>query len=353
MKVLVLSGIFARSPEWRATHLAETPDSLLVDGLRAAGVDVTAAGPSFRGDWSEYDVVHLNHLTNACLRASLPNHGTRGRTKVVFTPHTSGWQPWRFRVARNLIERRADRVVVFTEDQRERLDGRVPDRKVEIIRSGLAVDRFTASRRSRPAPGEPIRLLYIGQLIECKRVHLALHLLHRVIAAGRPARLSIVSHRETLRPELEELAEALGVSDHVDYLGTRTRDEIGPEMATSHFLVLPSYREALSTVTSEAAICGLPTLLFDVSGSEVQVPPGWERPEPDDVERFLRLALERIERYEECEEAWARNADVVRERLSVDRMVERHIELYERLVRDDTAPRASAPRARDPRSVDA
>lgn len=326
MKVLILSGIFSQTPEYRAAHMAETPDSLLADGLAAAGIDVTTAAPHFRGDWSQYDVVHLNHLTNACVRALLPS-----RQRIVFTHHASGWKPWKFRVVRNLIERRADSVVVFTEDERRRLDGRVPDRKVDTIFYGLAVDRFTLTRRQRPAAGEPWDLLYVGQLVEFKRVHLALQTLRRVLDSGQPARLRIISHRESLRAQLEEEAARLGVTDHVEYLGTRTRDEIGTEMAKAHFLVLPSYREGLSTVTSEAAICGLPVLMFDVSGSEDQVPADWERPHVDDVERFHELALARMADYEQAEQAFVDNAPVIRDRLSIDRMVQQHIELYERL----------------------
>jgi glycosyltransferase involved in cell wall biosynthesis len=332
----MLSGIFSQTPEYRAAHMAETPDSLLADGLEAAGIDVTRAAPHFRGDWRAYDVVHLNHLTNACVRALLPSRGPSGRTKVVFTHHASGWKPWKFRVVRDLVERRADSVVVFTEDERRRLEGRVPDSKVDTIFYGLAVDRFTFTRRQRPAAGEPWDLLFVGQLVEFKRVHLALELLRRVLDSGQPARLRIVSHRESLRAELDAEAARLGVSEHVEHLGTRTRDEIGAEMAKAHFLVLPSHREGLSTVTSEAAICGLPVLMFDVSGSEDQVPGGWERPQVDDVERFHELALERLDDYEVAEQSFADNAAHVRERLSIDRMVREHVELYRRLMSRST-----------------
>jgi glycosyltransferase involved in cell wall biosynthesis len=327
MKLLMLSGIFAQTDEYRATHMAETPDSLLADGLAEAGVDVTPAAPHFRGDWSRYDVVHLNHLTNACVRALLP-----GRQRIVFTHHSSGWKPWKHRTVRNAIERRADRVVVFTDDERRRLDGRVPDGKVAVIASGLAVERFRAAPHRRPLGDEPWDLLYVGQLVEFKRVHLVLELLRRVIASGRPARLRIVSHRESLRPELEAEARRLGVAEHVHYLGTRTRDEIGDEMARAHFLVLPSYREALSTVTSEAAITGLPVLLFDVSGSDVQVPVDWARPAVDDVESWYDLALRRMDDYEAAAASFARNAPLVRARLSVDRMVRDHIAMYESIL---------------------
>jgi len=316
--------------------MAETPDSLLADGLLAAGVDVTAAAPHFRGDWSRYDVVHLNHLTNACVRALLPSRGPSGRTKIVFTHHTSGWKPLKFRVVRNLIERRADSVVVFSDDERQRLGGRVPSDKIDIIPSGLAVERFALTRRSGPTGDEPLELLYVGQLVEFKRLHLALELMRRLLRAGQSVRLRIVSHRETLRPELAAEAARLGLSDRVEYLGTRTRDEIGQEMARAHFLVLPSYREALSTVTSEAAVSGLPVLLFDVSGSLDQVPHGWERPDVNDTERYFDLALERTRNYASVERLWAQNAATVRAHLSVDRMVQQHIDLYDRLTMKPT-----------------
>ena len=324
MKLLMLSGIFAQTDDYRATHMAETPDSLLADGLAEAGADVTTAAPHFRGDWSRYDVVHLNHLTNACIRALLP-----ARPRIVFTHHASGWKPWKHRVVRNAIERRADRVVVFTEDERRRLDGRVREDKVAVITAGLAVERFRLAPHRRPVGDEPWDLLYVGQLVEFKRVHLALELLRRIIASGRPARLRIVSHRESLRPELESEARRLGVAEHVHYLGTRTRDEIGDEMARAHFLVLPSYREGLSTVTNEAALTGLPVLLFDVSGSDVQVPAGWERPAVDDAETWYGLALRRIDEYEAAVASFEAHAPVLRGRLSVDRMVRDHLAMYD------------------------
>jgi glycosyltransferase involved in cell wall biosynthesis len=323
----MLSGIFGQSAEYRAAHMAETPDSLLADGLAAAGIDVTTAPPHFTGDWRGYDIVHLNHLTNACVRALLP-----ARNRIVFTHHTSGWKPWHHRAVRDAIEHRADRVVVFTEDERRRLGGRVPDEKVAVIRSALAVERFEPVEHVAPAAGEPWELLYVGQLVTFKRVHLALELVRRMIASGRPARLRIVSHRETLRPELEAEARRLGVAHAVEYLGTRTRDEIGPEMQKSHFLVLPSHREALSTVTSEAALTGLPVLLFDVSGADEQVPAGWERPHPDDVQRWYELALHRVDHYAEAVDAYRQNAAVVRDRLGIDRAVREHVELYRSLL---------------------
>jgi glycosyltransferase involved in cell wall biosynthesis len=327
MKILMLSGIFAQTAEYRASHMAETPDSLLADGLADAGVDVTTAAPNFRGDWRDYDIVHLHHLTNACLRALLP-HGK----KIVFTHHASRRKPLHHELVKRAMERRADRLVVFTADEQRRLGGRVPADKVEIILSGLSVDYFTPHLRSRPAPGEPWNFLYVGQLVPFKRVDIMIDAIARLVDEGHDARLRIVSHRETLRPELEAQAAALGISDRIEYLGTRTRAGIGEEMRKHHFLLLSSHGEGFSTVTCEASLSGLPTHLFDVCGSEQQVPDGWERPHIDDVERFSSLLLERLETYDDDAARWYDLAPVVREEWSVDRMVREHIALYESLM---------------------
>jgi len=328
MRLLLLSGIFGQTAEYRATHLAETPDSLLADGLAARGVDVTTAAPTFWGPRRPYDLVHLHHVTNACVRALAP-----GGPKLVFTPHTSGRLPWKHEAVRRSVELRSDAVVVFTDDERGKLGSHVTRDKVEVIRSGLAVERFTSTLHRAPRGDEPWEFLYVGQLIPCKRVHLALELLRRVLATGRRARLRIVSHRETLRPQLEEEARRLGVAGHVEYVGTRTRDEMSAEMARAHVLLLPSDREAFSTVTSEAAVCGLPVMLFDVAGTVEQVPMGWERPAPADVETWMRLSLRRLDDYQREAARWYAFAPVMRERLSTDRVVREHLSLYERVLR--------------------
>lgn len=327
MKLLMLSGIFAQTPEYRASHMAETPDSLLADAMVEQGFDVTTAGPHFRGDWSGYDIVHLHHTTNACVRALLPV-----RPRIVFTSHVgASLRPVRELVRRG-VERRADKVVVFTEDERRRLGGRLPDEKVEVIVNGIAVERFTPVARRAPGPDEIWDLLYVGQLVAFKRVHLALVMLRRVLASGRRARLRLVSHRDTLRPELEAEARRLGVAEHVEWLGARTRDEIGAEMNRSHVLLLPSEREGFSTVTSEAALCGLPVVLFDVAGSGDQTPEGWQRPHVDDHEGWYEAGLRLLDRYDDDADRWWRYAPVLREQLGVDRMVRRHVDMYERVL---------------------
>jgi glycosyltransferase involved in cell wall biosynthesis len=327
MKVLMLSGIFAQTQEYRATHMAETPDSLLAAGLARAGVDVTTAAPRFRGDWSRYDVVHLNHLMNACVRSLVAPSA-----RVVFTPHFSGWKPVHHRIALRATERRADRVVVFTEDERRRLGGRIAEDKVVVIRNALDVEHFSAVPRVRPAAGEPWELLYVGQLVEFKRVHLALRLLQRIRQSGDRAVLRVVSHRETLRLELEAEAERLGVAQDVHYVGSRDRAGIGEEMRRAHMLVLPSYREGQSTVAGEAVISGLPVHMFDVAAACEQVPVGHELPAVEDVERWLTLGCERLVDYEHQARTFLAQAPVERELLSIDRAVREHIELYEHMV---------------------
>jgi len=66
------------------------------------------------------------------------------------------------------------------------------------------------------------------------------------------------------RPELENLAARLGVSDEVQFLGTRT--DVPALLAAADVFVLPSLYEALPTSLLEAMATALPVVATRVGG---------------------------------------------------------------------------------------
>ena len=83
------------------------------------------------------------------------------------------------------------------------------------------------------------------------------------------------------RPELEEQAKALGLSDRIHFLGQLSAgDTVRAELDRSDLFVLPSYQEGLPRATIEAMARGLPCIGSTVGGfpellaSEDMVPPG-------------------------------------------------------------------------------
>lgn len=322
-----MSGIFAMPEEFRARSLQETTETLLLAGLREAGVDVSARGHGYVDSWRGFDIVHLNHLANGCVRMVLPQ-----RQRVVFSRHATKPIPPHHRLVLSATYRHSDAVVVSSEMERARLHGLLPEPKTHVIYNGINSQNFPSTSRRRPSIGEAWRFLYVGQLIELKRVELALRLLAVVLDSGNPARLDIVSQRETLRPQLESLAAELRLGDRVRFLGPKTRAETGQLMRHAHALVLPSRTEALPTVVTEAAVSGLPVIAFQVGGISEQLPPNEVLPAVDDIHGFFDLGASLIRDYPAFIARYEAHSAVARERFSISGMVDAHIGLYRGLV---------------------
>ena len=327
MKLLLVSGIFGAPPAFRERALQETGETLLLDGLRARGVDVQARAPRLREDWSGFDVVHLNHLTNSCVRTLAPF-----APALVFTRHSTKPIPAHKRLVLASTYRASDGIVVMTETEAGLHPPSVPRDRVHVISNGVDTRHFWPALRTAPKPGRPWQLLAVGQLVEFKRVHLAIDLVAQLASEGVDARLRIVYHRDTLQPDLEAHAAARGVEDRVTFVGARSRDELGDELRTAHVLVHPSRTEAQPTVVSEAALTGLPVLCFRVGGVEEQVAPGTELPLPGEVDRWTALAGEITRSYETTAARAFAHAATARRLFSVEAMVDRHLELYSSLV---------------------
>lgn len=327
MRVLLDAAIFGAPPEFRARNLQESGESLLLDGLIAAGIDVTPVAPGLHTSWRGYDLVHLNHLTRSCVRLLAPT-----RSKVVFTRHKTEAPASRLqqRVLAGAY-RHSDALVVMSETERalvlDTVDGVDPAR-MHVIANGVEPSHFPSRLRRRPAGGEPWRFVSVGQLIELKRVDLTVRLIADLRREGVPAVLDIVSQRETLRPELERLAAELGVADAVTFVGPQTRAELGRRLLDAHFLVVASRTEAQPTVVTESGFSGLPVISFRVGGVVEQLPAAHPVLEVADVGSLLPLTLDLMRDYEDVAAGFADNAAPMRERFSIERMVAAHIELY-------------------------
>src|ERR1039457_6920674 len=67
LKVCVVGGIFGMSPEYRSKHRV-SPETVLADGLKRRGIDVTTAALSdFRPEGC-FDIVHVHHFGRGAVR---------------------------------------------------------------------------------------------------------------------------------------------------------------------------------------------------------------------------------------------------------------------------------------------
>jgi glycosyltransferase involved in cell wall biosynthesis len=118
---------------------------------------------------------------------------------------------------------------------------------------GADTDLFRPRERTERGP---VRIGYVGRLKPEKGVDL---LLAAFAPLAGPAELVIVGRGPT-EEALREQARALGITDHVTFMGTLSSESVAPAMADLDILVLPSrsqsnWTEQFGRVLVEAMAC--------------------------------------------------------------------------------------------------
>lgn len=116
-----------------------------------------------------------------------------------------------------------------------------------------------------PAEDHAPRYLYIGRLSPEKGLHDLLDAFANVTRRLPSARLDIVGSG-ILEQEIKERARLIGLESAVDFLGSKSTEEIGQLLMRSSALVLPSRSEPWGLVVNEALSYGCPVVVSDVCG---------------------------------------------------------------------------------------
>lgn len=147
--------------------------------------------------------------------------------------------------------RLGDRVVAVSRFTAGRMGLADDSERLRIVGNGVSLAEIAAV----DAAPQRIDLVYVGRLIDEKRVDVLLDAMH--LLAGRLPRLrcAIVGDGPE-RPALERRAHELGLSRRVQFLGyLEGREAIGV-MKSARSLVLPSIREGFGMTVLEAQACG-------------------------------------------------------------------------------------------------
>jgi glycosyltransferase involved in cell wall biosynthesis len=112
----------------------------------------------------------------------------------------------------------------------------------------------------------PLRFIYIGRLIKDKGIREFIESARRVISTRSDAKFYVAGHLDVENPSaisfsyLENSVED-GI---IEFLGPL--DDVREAFKKMHVVVLPSYREGLSTILLEAASCNRPIITTDAPG---------------------------------------------------------------------------------------
>jgi len=214
-----------------------------------------------------FDVVHTHGSQDSWVvaLANLPK-----RLPVVRTKHNIF--PISDNVANRWLYRRAfDRIVCISEAIVEQCAAKpyIGSRRLTLIHSAVDLRRFAypnmdaaQTMREQWKAHQPI-VAIVGRLREEKGHRFLFEAVAR-LRHQYPSILLAVAGDGSLRQELEQLAVALGIADHVQFLGFRT--DVPEILAAADLFVMPSLSEGLGTAAIEASAAGRPIIASRIGG---------------------------------------------------------------------------------------
>ena len=331
MKIALIGGIYGKDEPFRKS-LQMTPETILEQGFKRKGHQVHTASHYARINAGEFDVVHVHHLSFGALRLG----SDRSRAAFVFTSHDplaimrlepSAARRW----ASRWVMSRADASVALSAAEADfqqrtyRLSGALH----EVIANGIEANEYRFVRRNSSKRSGPWQLLYVGQLIEQKRVDL---LLEALLAVPQQTELSLVYHTASLEAELRRKTIDLGLGTRVRFLGPKRPSELSSLYQEADVFVLPSVAEALPSVITEAMLCGTPIVATDVGGVREQLGGYGVVVVAGEARALAKGIREVLEKYEDFSNQGEDMSQYARSKFSVENMVDRHLDLYRTLI---------------------
>jgi starch synthase len=144
----------------------------------------------------------------------------------------------------------ADAVFVASEHVRRTLAGSVAAYKIRVVNYGA--EEIRRRERTGTDPGQPLRVLFVGVLVQHKGIG---YLLDAVDRLGRSVELTLVGRR--FRPN----SRVDAACRRVRWFETLSHGDVLQLLTNSDVLVLPSLGEGFGLVVTEALACGVPAIV--------------------------------------------------------------------------------------------
>jgi len=290
----------------------------------------------------EFDIIHCHFGPNGILGAYLKEIGIQG--KYVTSFHGYDVNSYPNAVGKGVYNDLFKKGDLFTSNthytKQQVLKLGCGENKIIILPVGLRMDRFKFSIRKNQ-PGELIRILTVGRLVEKKGHEYALRAIAKILTKYKNL-IYIIAGDGPLRGKLEYLVLELGIKNYVRFLGAVEQDEVLKLYRKSHIFVLPSVtasngdREGQALVLQEAQASGLPiisTIHNGIPEGVIDGKSGFLVPERD-----VDALADKLEYLIKHPELWLElgrcGRDFVKEKYDIKRLNQRLVEIYESLQPD-------------------
>lgn len=217
-------------------------------------------------------VTHLHaHFATAAARVACIAAGLAGITWSLTTHAKDIFHESVDRILLSELLNRASRVIAISQYNYDFLDEHISgiSDRLELVRNGLELDRF-AYQDPATVQG-PLKVCAVGRMVEKKGFDVLLRAIGLARAAGVPVVARIAGDGER-KEDLLKLADELGVSDLVSFIGARSQSEVVELLDWADVLAAPCVvgadgnADGLPTVLLEAMAKGVPVISTRVTG---------------------------------------------------------------------------------------
>lgn len=158
---------------------------------------------------------------------------------------------------------RASLTLTSTGDTRRALPW--PYRKRAVVYPNLGFDPHTDVDVAQRAPGQPLRLLFVGRLLGWKGAHFAIRAVARCARAGTSVEFTLLG-TGPFEKQLRRVAQEEGVEQQIRWIAGMPQHELFNLYLTMHCLLFPSLHDSGGSVVLEAQAHGLPVICLDLGG---------------------------------------------------------------------------------------
>ncbi len=282
--------------------------------------------------FDSYDIVHV-HLFPAQLWTVLAAVRLRYRIPLVTTEHNT-WNSrrrWWLRPIDRWMYEHYKRIACISQATADSLIEWCPGaaHKTIVIPNGIPLDAFENAQPVTLAqvPSDVARLVFVGRC-DVQKNHATLL---RALTAVPDAHLLLVGDGP-LRPELEKMAESLGIGNRVTFLGWRC--DVAGVLKASDIYVHSTHSDGFGIAACEAMAAGLPVVASDVPGlAQLVAGAGLLFPAGDEeaLARCLTALISSPEQQREMSRASLQRA----RQFSIENTVDGCIRMYESVLRED------------------
>jgi glycosyltransferase involved in cell wall biosynthesis len=285
---------------------------------------------------ADYDLIHCHQGLWEAVAAG--RVGPKLKKPSLVQPAAGGeygeirqWARTRGRgLLRKFILRNSHFVAISRQIEQELVDFGVPAAGLTRLASGVDTSMFSPGEsRADGLPPRP-RVLFLGRLHSQKNL-LQLICAWPAVREKMPASLLLVGDGPQ-KSELVAAAERLGVADSIHFVGA-VQDPLQYLHAADVF-VLPSVAEGMSNSLLEAMAVGLPAVVSNIGGNTDLIVHNETGllVDPHHARAWSDALTELLEDHEKASRLGAAARRRVVESFSIEAVVDRYVELYERLI---------------------